>query len=1019
MKRLANFILTYATPLLFTGLLIAVIGAATFFSMPRGIFPEVDFPRVLVEINAGFAPLEVLEWSTTSVIERELRTVPGVRVVRSTTSRGTASINVFLNEGEDVNLALNRVNAKLAEVRAALPPNAQLRVRPITAAAFTGAEYCFVSEQKNELELRRFVEYTIKPRVMVIPGVFNALTIGGDMPELRVELDPQKLATHNLTLADIDDRIKNSNIMDFIGPFHYGDQEILGFAGRLVQNARDLENLVIHSSTGAPIHLSALGKITSTAAWKFKDLSLNGKPCVALDIFYQQGVNQSITSTNIRKTVQEILDADGKISMRYWDLNEFTERASGAVILDLFIGMAIIALITYLFLRDWRFSLIALLSMPFSACLTFLVMKHHGMTLNLMTLGGLTAAIGLVVDNTVIILEMFHRLREEHPELNKRAILQKVLLRIGKPMVWGTVAIALVFTPIGLLSGLAGQFFEPMAKVHGISLALSLITAIFLIPGLLQFIRQRSTHTPHSPAAVAQGRYSTLIAKIMRQRYRYLAIALAIPLAALVVLPFSKSGFLPVWDEGDMVIDYRAKTSLGLAATVARIKPLEEKLKAIPEIDFFVRKTGTSLGTLNKAPYMGEIVVKLREQRKKSVFALMAEIEKIAEEVAPDFEYDFFQILPDRLNDLTGTNKPITLYLRGKDRDELDRAAAHYFSLLKNLPGLDSVRIEEPPRANELGFIIDQNAARAFELNPSTVIQNVRADAFSVDSSTVQSGNEIIPLRLQFKRNKVLAATDITSRPMSTFRGGLTRLGNLGKITIEARRVESTHLDGITVASITAQLDSKFDLSTTIARIRKVLAENSVAGIDVELAGDYAVQQQSFSELLRAFALGIFIILITSLFCLNDLQLAVWVTLIALLPPAVGILGLFTIRVPLDVSAFSGLISVTGVAVANMYMALHSIHDLGKNNTNPIELIVEGMQSRVRPILMTNLAAMAGFIPIAVGIASGDEMLKPFSIAIICGLLGSMLATLFVLPLVLGVSNITAPKSPLPTARRR
>ena len=1002
MKRLANFVLAYATPLLFSGILIAALGAKTFVSMPRGIFPEVDFPRVLVEINTGFAPLEVLEWATTSVVERELRTVPGVRIVRSSTSRGTSAINVFLNEGEDVNLALNRVNAKLAEVRTALPPNAQIRVRPITASAFTGAEYCFVAEKLNELELRRFVEYTIRPRILVIPGVFNALTIGGDLPEFRVEIDSAKLAFHNLTLADIDDRIRNSNVMDFIGPLRYEDQEILGFAGRLAQSSGDIGNLVIHSSIGTPVRLSEIASVSSGNAWKFKDLSLNGKSCVALDIFYQQGINQSVTSARIQSTVAEVISGTkGGVSFLHWDLNEFTERANFAVILDLVIGMAIIGLITFFFLRNWRFSLIALLSMPFSACLTFLVMRHSGMTLNLMTLGGLTAAIGLVVDNTVIILEMFHRIREENPAEPARLVLQEVLLKIGKPMIWGTIAIALVFTPIGLLSGLAGQFFEPMAKVHGISLALSLVTAIFIIPGLLQFVAQKNVPVHPVHAHEQESRYRRVLALLLRRPYRYVLISLLIPALALIILPFSQSGFLPVWDEGDMVIDYRAKTSLGLSGTVGKIRPLEEKLRAIPEIDFFIRKAGTSLGTLNKAPYMGEIVVKLREKRKKSVFTLMEEIQKIAEEAAPDFEYDFFQILPDRLNDLTGTNKPITIYLRGKNRDDLDKAALRYHALLKDLPGLDSVRIEEPPRAKELNFVIDQSSARAFELNPSVLIQNARAGIFSVDSSAVQVGNEVIPVRLQFKRAEIQSAKTLGQRSLNTMRGGLTHLKNLGKIKIEDGRVESMHIDGIAVAGITAQLDSKFDLGTTIAKLKQTIAAHQEPGIDVELGGDFAVQQKSFAELLTAFALGIFIILITSLFCLNNVRLALIITLVALIPPATGIIGLFVGRIPLDVSAFSGLISVTGVAVANMYMAITSIKDISVAVTDSSDRIIAGMHSRVRPILMTNLAAMAGFIPIAIGLATGDEMLKPFSIAIICGLCGSILTTLFILPIVL------------------
>lgn len=1005
MNKIQQIISEYAIPLLLAGIFLAVIGARIFLTMPRGIFPEVNFPRVIVEVNMSYAPLEQMEWGITSLLEREFRTVPGVRIVKSTSSRGTSIINVFLNADEDVNLALNRVNTKLGEVRGLIPPSAQLRVRPITASAFTGAEYCFSSKELNSTDLRYFVDYIIRPRILALPGIFNVLVLGGDLPEFTINIDPNKLSYYNLTIEDINDRVKNSNVMDFIGAVRYGNDEILGFGGKLLKKTGDIDNTVVYSSFGTSVKIKDIGNTALGQSWKFKDLSLMGSECVALDIFYQQGINQSETSAGVRDAIAEILsETKSKISFKSWDLNDFTENATSAVLLDLFMGMLIIGFITYIFLKDLKFTFIALVAMPLTACLTFLVMKMQGMTLNLMTLGGLAAAIGLVVDNTVIFLEMYHRVRMDNPTLKTRVIIEQVLGNISRPMIWGTTAIALVFTPIGMLSGLAGMFFEPMARVHGISLILSVFVAILLIPGFLIVLTSLDGHKLQKAAQElkpAKSAYMHILQKIFLKPVRNSFLFMLIPLLAILLLPFARSGFLPVWDEGDLVIDYRARSPLSLENTVAKLISLEKKLKEIPEIDFYIRKTGTSLGSFNKVPYMGEIIVKLKEKRNKSVFELISDIEKISAEIAPDFEYDFFQILPDRLNDLTGSGKPVVVYIRSNDEKKSEDAANRFKSLIEKIPGLDSVRQEEPAKAKELIFSVDEHFSRAVELNPSVIIQSVRAGIFSVDSSLIQSGPQTIPVRLKLKRNRIPQTTEIASLPVYTLKGGLKKLSSLGNLEVKESRVESNHIDGDPVKIITAQLDGKSDLGSVINRIKESLAVNQQEGIYTELAGDYTVQQQSFQELIMAFISGIAIIFMISLFYTNHFVTAWMITLIATIPPAFGLIGLVLVNIPVDVSSFSGLISVTGVAVANMFMAIAAILVNFQTGLSLEKNIIDGMISRLRPILMTNLAGMAGFIPIAMGVARGDEILHPFSIAILFGLTGSMATTLFVMPLFL------------------
>lgn len=993
--------LTRSTALLFVGIFVSFLGVRSFLAMPRSLFPEVNYPRVVVEVNMGFTPLQVMEWSVTSLLEKELRAVPGVRLVKSNSSRGQSSIDVFLRENEEVTLAVQRVNAKIAEARALIPASAEISVRPITAAAFPAAEYCFTSQTKDPRDLRTFVEYTIKPLIMVIPGIFDTKIIGGELPELSVELDPAKLALRNLNVTDINDRLKNSNTVEFLGPVSTDETQVLAFGGRFVRTAKDIENIVVDSSLGQPVRISDIGSVKIRNEWKTKDVSLNGTECVGLDVYYQSGIDQNITSVQVSKTIADVIAKNPGDAYRSWDLNDFTDSATNAVLLDLGVGMLIIAIVMLLFLRNIRYSVIALLSMPLAASFTFLAMSQLGLSINLMTLGGLTAAIGLVVDNTVIILEMYHHRKSLEYGKTKFELLLETLSAVAKPMIYGTATIALVFTPISYLSGISGMFFSPMAHVHTASLTISILLALFIVPGLILLLdRNKESSTQTHSSNFENGRfasgYRSILAWMLKRSKLVGVVFLILPLLGILFISKAETGFLPEWDEGDIVIDSRAVYPMGLSTSVKKVKVVEEYLKTIPEIDFFIRKVGTGLGKYNKVPYHGEIIVKLKKDRHRSVFEIKDEIIKKTDGLVEGVEFDLFQILPDRLNDLSGSAKPIVLYLHGEDENKMDAAAQLFKSKLAEIKGLDSVRIEEPEKSSEYILNLDERLTRALDLNPNVISENVKFGLFAVDSSSVQLGPQTVPIRLRSSNQTKVTSLDEVS--IFTSKGGLEKVNKLGTIEQNKSRIESNHIDGSLVRTITAELSGR-DLGSVVKDIQDVISKNPVDGIYPKLGGDYEMQQRSFKELLMAFLTGLVLIFITAMFFSNRLSVALPLTICSIVPPVVGLVGCIIFGIPLDVSSSSGLISVTGIAVANSFMALSAIESLPEYDRFLSASVITGMLSRLRPILMTNIAAMAGFVPIAIGLAQGDEILRPFSIAVIVGLFGAVYTTLFLVPL--------------------
>ncbi|MBX2994869.1 MAG: efflux RND transporter permease subunit [Bdellovibrionaceae bacterium] len=997
--KIIQEILKRKNVILVLGIMLALMGAGAFRAMPRSLFPNVNYPRVVVEVKYGLAPLQTMEWGVSAILEKELRAVPGVRLVKSLSSRGSSVIDVFLNENEDISLAIQRVNAKIGEARALLPVAAEISVRPITADAFPAAEYCFTHKDQDLRKLRTFVEYTVRPLVMVTPGIFDSRVLGGERPEFSVELDARKLAEHNLSAADVNDRIKNSNGVDFLGPVQNAGGQLLAYGGKYLRSEQEIGDVVIDSSLGRGIRVQDLGKVVLKNEWKEKHIAINGNECVLLSILYQGGIDQKITSDGISQLVKSLSEKDPGLSYKSWDLNDFTTASTTAVLIDLLAGMLIIALVTYLFLRNVKSCFIALLSMPLAAALTFLAMKAMGLSINLMTLGGLTAAIGLVVDNTVIILEMYHhrrRLREDKGLTQKEA-LANTIKAVLKPMIFGTAAIALVFTPIGSLSGLSGMFFAPMAHVHTAALLISVIVALLFVPALVLLFDSKSAPTEHKDAQSSklEKAYDRVLAWSLNLKLRSVMLLLVIPLLGLLALPLAQTGFLPEWDEGDIVIDYRAETPTGLSQTVAAIKPLEDYLRSLEEVDFFLRKVGTGLGEVNNQPFAGEFIVKLKSKRSKSVFELKDQINQEAMKLVPGYEFDLFQILPDRLNDLSGSAKPIVLHVRSDDEALMEKAAHDLKDKLAQISGLDSVRIEEPDPADEIFFDIDERKARGIEQNPSAVNEAIRLGLFSIDNGSVQVGPQAIPIRLRAQGQP--ERPDLGQVSIYTTKGGLEKALDLGAVRIIQSRTESSHIDGTPVKTVTAELSNR-DLGSVVKDIQGLLAQNKESRVQVSLAGDYELQQQSFKELILAFLTGLAMIFMMALLFTNQLPISGALTTASMIPPVIGLLGCVVLGIPLDVSSFSGLVSVTGIAVANSFMALAAVQDLASEK-DWHEAVRLGMLSRLRPILMTNLAAMAGFAPIALGLAQGDEILRPFSIAIICGLIGTLYSTLTVAPL--------------------
>lgn len=977
---------------------LTIAGLVAIFQLPSNIYPELTFPRIIVLVHAGDLSPDIMLVTVTRPIEEQVSTVLGMRRVRSRTIRGGAEISVLFDPDTDMQQALQRVEARVNEARTSLPADTEVEVERLTPAIFPILSLV-LNGNVPDADLNDYALYNLRPLFSRVPGVARVEVDASDTREISVIIDPQKALAHRLSLPEIADGLRATNNVTSVGRLDSNYQRFLVLTNSQFKDVEQIGDTVIGSDRQGLVRLREIATIQEGVADRKILVTGNGRPAAIINVTRQIGGNIISVSQQVKDLAlhNNVIPPTLHLSIVY-DLADFVQESIAGVRDAILVGGFLAVVVLFVFLRNARITLAAAVSLPLTVMATFFFVKILGGTLNLMSLGGLAIAIGLVIDDSVVVVENIYRHVGAGEPPNVAAELGTQEL-IG-PVVGSTLTTVVVFLPLGLLKGAVGDFFAALSLTLSASVLLSLVYSISLVPLLSEYIMAKSTFRESS------SRFIEPVNRFYERAIRW-AIShkgiIGVAAGGLIVLAVFaylnlNTGFLPEMDEGGFVIDYLTPPGTSLAETDVLVRQMEQKVALIPEVSAFSRRTGAELGLFATEQNKGDILVKLkpRSQRKRTAEEVIEDLRgQITTNIA-GVDVEFVQLLQDMLGDLEGSPEPVEVKIFGSNSDELNRIADQLGPKIEKIQGI--VDFKGPRRGNpELLINVDPGLAAHVGLTADQVSQQLRAGLLGDSATELRRADRLIPIRIRYPDSFRFQEQNIRQYPILTSNGQMVRLESLATIGKDRGQNELLRENQRLMVVLTARLEHR-DLGSAVGELRRVLTSFPLpVGYTYEIGGQYETQQNSFHALLSVLGLAL-----GAVFTVLVIQFRAFLPALIIVSAApLSMIGVFFLLLvsgtPLNVSSFMGIILMVGLVVKNGIILFEYYEQL-RGDLPVVEALVAAGRIRLRPILMTTLCTLFGLLPLALGIGSGAELQKPLAVAVIGGLSVSMIVTLVMMP---------------------
>jgi CzcA family heavy metal efflux pump len=1013
-------------PILFFTIALALVGAYLAFSIPVSVFPSTDFPRIVIGVDNGVAPIDQMLVTITRPIEEAVNSVPGLQNVRSITSRGSAEVDLFFDWKSDMVLTLQRVDAVVARLQAELPPTAKVDTHRLTFAAFPIIGYSLTSDSVSPNRLWEIATYDIKPRMNRLDGVATVLVQGGRVPEFQVTPDPVRLPASGVTVTDILDAIRRTNLIDSPGLIESEHQLVLGLVSGQVRSAEQLGQIVIkNSAAGIPIRVADVARVEPSVAPVYTIVTANGKPAVLLNVSRQPDSNTLQVANEVHALIQQLrptLPPGVRLEL-FYDQSTIVKDSIASVRDAVLIGILLSSVVLVLFLRDWGTSLVAGLVIPITLLITFIVLKLTGQSFNLMTLGGLAAAVGLVIDDAIVILEniVLHR----DVGQGRFEAIRSALQELTVPLVGSTITPIVVFLPLIAITGVNGTFFRALAITMTVSLITSLLLALTWTPTLSQYLVRRKAPEAE-PTAVAQtvpdatallaaeeaqmtgffGKvvisYERVMQSILRRPLVLAASLVTIIVLSTVCYHILGSDLLPEMDEGGFILDYFTPPGSSLSESNRILLHIEEMLRATPEVENTSRRTGLQLGlaAVTEAN-RGDFTVKLRGKRSRSVDEITSDLRAQIESSEPATKVEFVQILQDMIGDLSNQPEPVVIRLYSQDGKLLNETGPRVAEAISKVPGVVDI----------LNGVEDaiSGPAVTFQINPAVAARSgFTPEEIAVDAAAILEGepaatsvilnDRSYTIRIRFPDANRATLERMANTLLVSATGRTATLGSLANVVNAPGETEIRRENLQRLIQVTARLEG-VDLGTGVARVQKALSDLHLpTAIRVEYGGQYEEQQKSFHDLLMVLLLAVLLLFAVLLFEFRTFSAPIAILASALLSTFGAFVALLITRTTFNVASFMGMIMVIGVVAKNGILLLDAEQRFRSLGFSLQTSMIQAGRRRLRPIAMTALATVAGMLPLALAIGAGSQMLQPLAIAVIGGVLSSMVFSLVFTP---------------------
>ncbi|WP_263356697.1 efflux RND transporter permease subunit [Acidicapsa ligni] len=1009
--RLAEFVRSNGRALVLVALTFAVAGALMIPSIPVSIFPETNFPRIVILVDNGITPTDVQMLTVTRPIEEAVRFVPGVTTVRSVTGRGSTEINIFFRWDVDILNALHLVQGRIAQIAPTLPPTAHFYVNRLTFSVFPIVGFSITSETRSLSDLWSLAYYDLAPRLYRLPGVADTRIVGGRKPEFHILVDPAKLNALNMPLTKVVDAIRNSNIIEPAGMVQENYHLYLTTVTGMLKSKEQVESVVVDVSKGTPIQIKDIATVVPGEEPVYNIVTANGRPSVLVNVLQQPDGN----TVQIARSVNEVL-AEAQRSLppgihlsTYYDQSQLVSESIDGVTESIVIGLFLAVIVLLLFLKNWRTTIVAAVVIPIAVLIAIVFMKLTGMSFNLMTLGGIAACIGVVIDDAIVIVEniSIHLALGNSPwDASKTAIQELTPALIGS-----TLTPIVVFVPLVFLGGITAVFFRALAMTLVTALAASLVLAIFFTPVLagifLRPNRREGVATIEEAEKQEEGRilrffsekYERLLEWSLSHTRTIMYIAAGILVLSILLYNGLGSGFLPDMDEGAFVLDYRTPPGTSLQESNRILNHVEQFLRQTPEVESYSRRTGARLALAIAEPNTGDFLIKLKKKRSRSLEEVTSDLREKINHTEPAIQVEFPHILEDLVGDLAWSPQPIEIKIYNQDEAAYKAAAKSIEEWLPKVKGVVDVENQTVTIGPSMNFRVDPQRAglAGFSVRDIADIESTILDG-KLASNIIQ-GDRLVGLRVRYPLADRASFRNLQDQLITSPTGKTVALSTLVNEEMAPEQTEIHRENLRNLDAVTAHLEGR-DLGSAMKEIQRRLYKEVQLppGTEIEFGGLYQIQQESFSGLTRVLLASMLLIFIILVFEFRSFSHPIAILIATVLCTSGSLLALFITQTTLNISSFMGIIMVIGIVHKNGILMLDSeSHFTGKGYALR-DAIFHAGRRRLRPILMTALATVCGMLPLAIGVGSGAQLLQPLAIAVIGGVVISMILSLVITP---------------------
>jgi multidrug efflux pump subunit AcrB len=994
---------------------LALAGIFAISQMPYGVFPVISFPRVRIEVDSGTRPAQQQLYDVTAPIESALRQIPHALNVESTTTRGSTEIFVDFPWGTNMQFAQLGVEGALSQILPNLPAGTNydvIQMLPNVISPFSA--YSLTSNSVSQVDLLRIAKYQIAPMLMGINGISYVGTLGGDEREVEVRLHPAQLKAFGLTVNDVENAITQANTLEGIGHIQDNDLLYLMFANNGLTGLQSIRDITLRTAQNGIVRLADLGTVTNGVMPRQYLVVDQGKPSVEINVYQQSSADVVALQNEVAKKLAAFMKTQSKSIhlVKWYDQTQLVSSSVAAVQEGIVIGLLLAGLVVLYFLRNWRATLVTMIIVPMAVTTTALLLYVLGMSFNMMTLGGLAASIGLLIDDVIVMIEQIAR-RAGTPGLaNPQSAVLEAAKEFLKPLTGSSLATIVIFIPLAFLSGVTGAFFRYLSLTMAVALIISYLLTAFIAPilarSMIDFQKwQDPSH--EKPGAMRRIHARMLDAALGKPVFVAVGIVLLLGIGYLA-MQHTGSGFLPKMDEGGFVFNYNTEPGTSLNETNRQLAQVEKIIASNKYVAAFSRRTGAGLGGDLNEPNAGDIYVQLVDPSKRpNIWKVMDQIDNKVTAEVPGVNFGSDQLLTDNIGDMVGRPEPIVINLAAKNPAVLNGVAQNVASEISNVRGVDpsSVNNGVVPAGDALEVEVNGAAATMEGMTAGDVQDQVNnyLRGTIITNYVGKSGDVGIRLTVDSPDTGVLRRSQLNNLAVRAPNGDIFPLGMVADIKFVAGQPEITRANLQQIVQVTAEVSGR-DLGSTAAAVQKVLNKPGFLppGVTYTLGGQFKQQQIAQRGLIEVFLAALVAEVVLLLFLYEQLLLPIIVIATSVVSTSAVFIGLWLTGIELTITAMMGMVMILGIGTEMAIFYVSEYQVLCKTMTSR-EALHEAALNRLRPILMSVVAMILALLPLGVAISgAGDQMQQPLAVAIIAGIIAQLPMVLLAMPVLIGLT---------------